>query len=58
MADTNNPEYLANVLAITRDQLNRAMSVSAELEAALYQERTKVKELEKQLTDFQKPVKE
>jgi hypothetical protein len=37
MADTNNPEYLANVLAITRDQLNRAMSVSAELEAALYQ---------------------
>jgi hypothetical protein len=58
MADTNNPEYLANVLAITRDQLNRAMSVSAELEAALYQERSKVQELEKQLAEAKKSTKE
>jgi hypothetical protein len=34
------------------------MSVSAELEAALYQERSKVQELEKQLAETKKSTKE
>lgn len=60
MAENNtNPEYLSNIIAITREQLNRAMGVSAELEAALHLERRRVQELEAQVADLsKKPVKE
>lgn len=56
--NTNSPEYLSNVLAITREQLTRSMGVSAELEAALYLERKRNQELEQEIEQLKKPVKE
>ena len=61
MADnvnTNSPEYLSSVLAITREQLTRSMGVSAELEAALHWERKRNQELERERSELKKPTKE
>jgi hypothetical protein len=46
---SENVEYISGVLQVTRDQLNRAMSVAAELESALMLERNKVQALQAEL---------
>ncbi len=52
---SENQEVFNSVLAVTRDQLSKAMAVGAELEALLLAERRKVAELERQLEDLKKP---
>jgi hypothetical protein len=46
---SENVEYISGVLQVTREQLNRAMGVAAELESALMLERTKVQTLQAEL---------
>jgi hypothetical protein len=46
---SENVEYISGVLKVTRDQLNRAMSVAAELESALMLERNKNEALQAEL---------
>jgi hypothetical protein len=46
---SENVEYISGVLQVTRDQLNRAMSVAAELESALMLERSKSQALQAEL---------
>lgn len=46
---SENVEYISGVLQVTRDQLNRAMSVAAELESALLLERNKSQALQAEL---------
>lgn len=46
---SENVEYISGVLQVTRDQLNRAMSVAAELESALMLERSKSQTLQAEL---------
>jgi hypothetical protein len=46
---SENVEYISGVLQVTRDQLNRAMSVAAELESALMLERNKTQALQAEL---------
>jgi hypothetical protein len=45
-------ELIGNVLNITREQLTRSMNLNAELEALLGAEKSKVAELEKQLSEL------
>ena len=49
----NNQEVFNNVLAITRDQLSKSMSLATELEALLVIERKKTAELETKLAELQ-----
>lgn len=49
----NNQEVFNNVLAITRDQLSKSMSLATELEALLVIERKKTSELEAKLAELQ-----
>lgn len=52
---SKNPDLVVNqVLAVTRDQLNRAMAACAELEALLTIERQKNSELEQALEEAKK----
>lgn len=52
---SKNPELVVNqVLAVTREQLNRAMAACAELEALLTIERQKNSELEDALKEAKK----
>ena len=46
---SENVEYISGVLQVTRDQLNRAMNVAAELESALMLERNKTQALQAEL---------
>lgn len=46
---SENVEYISGVLQVTRDQLNRAMGVAAELESALMLERNKTQALQAEL---------
>lgn len=48
------PNFLRRVLAITRNQLQRMMSLNAEFEALLAREQEKTKELEERLKKFEK----
>jgi len=52
---TPNPEveYVNNVLTLTRDQLSRAMSACAELEALVTFERKRNAELEAKIAELQ-----
>jgi hypothetical protein len=54
MSEKDNQELIANVLSVTRDQLNRAMALCAELEALLNVEKRKNAELTEQLADAKK----
>jgi hypothetical protein len=49
MSETQNVEYVATVLQITREQLTRSVNLNAELEAALAMERQKVENLQAEL---------
>jgi hypothetical protein len=49
----NNQEVFNNVLAITRDQLSKSMSLATELEALLVIERKKTAELEAKISELQ-----
>jgi hypothetical protein len=49
----NNQEVFNNVLAITRDQLSKSMSLATELEALLVIERKKTSELEAKIAELQ-----
>lgn len=51
---SNDPAYLIKVLAITREQLNRAIALNAELESLVILEREKNEELTKQLEQLSK----
>jgi len=48
-----NEQYLANVLTVTRDQLNRAMGACAELEALLTAERSNTAALQQTVAELQ-----
>lgn len=48
------PNFLRRVLAITRTQLQRMMSLNAEFEALLAREQEKTKELEERLKKLEK----
>lgn len=50
-------ELVKEVLAVTRDQLSKAMNLNAELEALLYLERKKVEQLQAELAKQQEPEK-
>jgi len=52
------PEYLSGVLAVTREQLSRAMGVCAELEALVNLERSKAQKYEAQIADLQSKLAE
>jgi BMFP domain-containing protein YqiC len=49
----NNQEVFNNVLAITRDQLSKSMSLATELEALLVIERKKTAELEAKIAELE-----
>lgn len=49
----NQIEVLGSVINITRDQLNRAMALNAELEAILNLERKQKQELEAKVADLE-----
>lgn len=49
---SENVEYISGVLKVTRDQLNRAMSVAAELESALMLERNRNEALQAELEEL------
>jgi hypothetical protein len=49
---SENQEVFNSVLSVTRDQLSKAMSIGAELEALLLAERRKVAELERQIEEL------
>lgn len=51
---TENQEVYQAVLAVTRDQLTRAMNLSAELEALLALEKKKNEQLQAEITDLTK----
>jgi hypothetical protein len=48
----NQPTVYDNVLAITREQLSKAMSLAAELEALLVAERKKTEELTSKVAEL------
>lgn len=50
----NDPDFLNKVLSITRNQLQRMMSVNTELEALLLREQEKNKELTERLKRSEK----
>lgn len=52
----NQIEVLGNIVNITRDQLNRAMALNAELEAILNMERKQKQELELRVADLEKQL--
>lgn len=52
MSENSNEEVYNNVLGITRDQLSKAMTIAAELEALLLVERRKFAELERQIEEL------
>ena len=54
----NNQEVFNNVLAITRDQLSKSMSLASELEALLIIERKKTAELEAKIAELQSKSEE
>ena len=54
MSERDNQELVTNVLSVTRDQLNRAMALCAELEALLNLEKRKNAELTEQLENSKK----
>jgi hypothetical protein len=54
MSEKDNQELVTNVLSVTRDQLNRAMALCAELEALLNIEKRKNVELTEQLEKAKK----
>jgi BMFP domain-containing protein YqiC len=54
----NNQEVFNNVLAITRDQLSKSMSLATELEALLVIERKKTSELEAKIAELQAKLEE
>jgi hypothetical protein len=56
--DEQQQQVLVNVLNITRDQLNRSMSLNAELEALLTIEREKNAALEAQVAQLTAAPKE
>lgn len=51
--NTQSIEYISGVLQVTRDQLQRAMSVAAELESALVLERNRNQALQAELEKLQ-----
>jgi BMFP domain-containing protein YqiC len=53
----NNQEVFNNVLAITRDQLSKSMSLATELEALLVIERKKTAELEARIAELESEEK-
>ena len=53
----NQVELVSEVLAVTRDQLSKAMNLNAELEALLLIERKKTKKLEDELNKTEKEEK-
>ena len=56
--DEQQQQVLVNVLNITRDQLNRSMSLNAELEALLTLEREKTAALEAKVAELSSASKE
>lgn len=52
----NQVEVLGNIVNITREQLNRAMALNAELEAILNLERKQKQELEAKVADLEKQL--
>jgi BMFP domain-containing protein YqiC len=54
----NNQEVFNNVLAITRDQLSKSMSLATELEALLVIERKKTAELEARIAQLESKLEE
>jgi hypothetical protein len=46
----NQTELLGEVLAVTREQLSKAMNLNAELEALLFIERRRVEKLQEELS--------
>jgi hypothetical protein len=54
----NQLEVLGNIVNITREQLNRAMALNAELEALLTFERKKTQELEAKLAELDESSKD
>jgi len=53
MSENNeNQEIYNNVLAITRDQLSKSMSLATELEALLVMERNKTAQLEAKVAEL------
>jgi hypothetical protein len=53
----NQLDLIKEVLAVTRDQLSKAMGLNAELEALLYLERKKNEKLQEELNKKQEPEK-
>lgn len=53
MSENNNDEIYNNVLAITRDQLSKSMSLATELEALLMIERKKTSDLEARIAELE-----
>ncbi len=51
MTEKDNQELVTNILSVTRDQLNRAMALCAELEALLNIEKRKNAELTSKLNE-------
>jgi hypothetical protein len=51
MTEKDNQELVTNILSVTRDQLNRAMALCAELEALLNIEKRKNAELASKLNE-------
>ena len=56
--DEQQQQVIVNVLSITRDQLNRSMSLNAELEALLTIEREKSAALEAKIAELSAAPKE
>jgi BMFP domain-containing protein YqiC len=54
----NNQEVFNSVLAITRDQLSKSMSLATELEALLVIERKKTAELEDKIAELESKISE
>lgn len=54
--DNEQQEIFNNILAITRDQLAKTMSVSTELEALLMVERQKVAKLEAKIEELEQKL--
>lgn len=55
---SDNQELFNNVLAMTRDQLTKSMSLATELEALLVIERRKNSELETKVTELEQALEE
>lgn len=54
----NNEELYNSVLAVTRDQLSKSMSLNAELEALLLMERSRNEKLQAELDELKSKSEE